>query len=125
MLVQIAKHRFFPATKRMIGQWHRDRHVHPNHANVDPVGKVPSRVAIAGKDGGAIAIFMIHRQPERLFIAGSPHRRQHRTKNFFFIDIHVRGDIVEQMRSDKKAFFIALQFKVATIYNKCRALIDA
>ena len=40
VLVQIAKHGFFPTTKGVIGKGHWDWNVNTDHANIDPIGKI-------------------------------------------------------------------------------------
>ena len=74
MLVEIAKHRFFPTAKGVIGQRHRNWHVDADHAHIDAVRKVTRGVAITGENGGAVTIFVIHGKAERLFIGFSTHR---------------------------------------------------
>ena len=41
------------------------------------------------------------------------------------VDVHVGGDVVEQVRPDEKAVLIALQLEVAAIDNQFGALVDA
>ena len=59
MLVQIAEHRFLPAAKGVVGQWHRDWHVDADHADIDARGKLTRGVTIAGEYGNAIAILIM------------------------------------------------------------------
>ena len=128
MLVQIAKARFLPAAEGVIGQRHRDWHIDAHHADVDAVGEIARRIAIAGKDRGAIAIFMIHGKADGLFIAGRAHGGQDRAENFGAIDVHIGRYPVKQMRADEIAVFIALQFEIAPINDKlgplCHAAFD-
>jgi hypothetical protein len=63
VLVQVAEDRFLPAAEGVIGQRHRDRHVDPHHADIDPAGEIPRGVAVAGEDRGAVAVFVVHREP--------------------------------------------------------------
>ncbi len=81
-------------------------------------------VAVAGKDRGAVAVFMVHGKAERLFIVLGAHRGQDGSEDFFFVDVHVLGDVVEQVRADEKAVLIALQVEVAAIDHQLGALID-
>src|SRR5882672_311105 len=50
VLVEIAEAGLLPATKRVIGDRHRDRHVDADHADIDLGGKIARGVAVAGED---------------------------------------------------------------------------
>ena len=115
MLVQIAEAGFLPAAKGVIGQRNRDWHVDPDHADIHARREVARGIAIAGKDRGAVAIFMVHRHFQRFFIGLGADSRQDRTKDLFAIDLHVGGDMVKEMRADKIAVLIALQVEVPPI----------
>jgi hypothetical protein len=55
----VAEQRPLPAAEGMIGHRHRDRNVDADHADLDAVGEIARRVAIAGEDRGAVAVFML------------------------------------------------------------------
>ena len=50
------------------------------------------------------------------------HHRKHRAENFFFIDGHLRGDVIEQRRPDEVALLVALHAEAATVHAKRRPL---
>ena len=58
MLVEIAEMGALPAAKSVIGERHGDRHIDADHADIDARGEIAGRVAIAGKESNAIAVFM-------------------------------------------------------------------
>jgi hypothetical protein len=125
MLVQIAKDRFFPATECVIGQRHRDWHVDADHADVDAVCEITRGVAIAGKDRCAVAVFVVDGKVDRLFICFGAHCGQNWAKDLFFIDVHVRCDMVKEVGTNKETVFVALKVKVATVDNQSCTLGDA
>ncbi len=125
MLVQVAKDRFLPAAKSVIGERHGDRHVDPDHADVDARCKVTRGVAVTGKDRRAVAHFVIHRKAKRLFIGFGADGRQNRPEDLVLVDVHIGGDVVKEVRADKEAFLVALQLKVAPVDNQRGPLIDA
>ena len=65
----IPKGRFFPSTECVVCQWHRDRHVDPDHTDVDALCEIARGVAVTGKDCRAVSVFVIHSKANRLFIA--------------------------------------------------------
>lgn len=55
----------FPAAEAVIRHRHRDRDVDPNHADLHLRREIPRRIAVAGKDGTAIAVFVFVHQVDR------------------------------------------------------------
>ena len=121
----ITEHRCLPAAKAVIGHRHRNRHIHPDHADIHLADKIARGIAIAGEDRGAIAIFMVDHQLACLFIALRTQHRQHRTENLVTIDRHVRGHLVEQRAADEKPVLIALQPQTAAIHHDIGAILFA
>ncbi len=76
VLVEVTEGGGLPAAEGMIGQRHRDRHVDADHADIDARGEVAGGVAVTGVDGNAVAIFVAHRQGERILVFLRPHHRQ-------------------------------------------------
>ena len=50
MLIEIAKRRAFPVTERVIGEWHRDRDIDADHANLNLGGEIARRIAVSGEN---------------------------------------------------------------------------
>ena len=123
MLVQVAKGRFLPAAEGVIGQRHRDRHVHTHHPDIDPVGKVAGGVAVAGKDRGAVAVFVVHRIAKSLFVGLGADGGQDGAEDLGLVDVHVGGHVVEQVRADKETVLVALQAEVTAIDDQFRPLV--
>src|SRR5208282_5334532 len=96
MLVEIAEPRALPAAESVIGDRHRDRHVDADHADLDLAGEVARRVAVAGEDRDAVAVFMVVAEAERFRIVVRADDREHRAENLFLVDAHVLGDMVEE-----------------------------
>jgi hypothetical protein len=56
----VAEDRGLPAAEGVIGDRHRDRHVDADHADLDVVGEGARGVAVAGEEGRAIAVGVVH-----------------------------------------------------------------
>ena len=125
MLVEVAEARALPASEGVEGQRHRNRHVHPNHANGDAGGEVARRVTIAGEDRNAIAIFMLRGQAQRLLVGAGPHHREDRAEDLLAIDAHLGAHMVEQAAAHVEAVLIALHDEVAPVHLELGALVDA
>ena len=59
MHVMIPEEGALPATEAVEGHGHRNRHVDPDHADIDLMGEASSSIAITGEDRGAVAIFVV------------------------------------------------------------------
>ena len=57
--MQVAEQAALPAAERVVGHGHRQRHVHAHHADLDVVGEIAGRLAVAREDAGAVAIFVV------------------------------------------------------------------
>ncbi len=68
---------------------------------------------------------MVHHHFQRIVIGFGAHGADNRAKDFGLVDVHIRGDIVKQMRANEEAVFIALQFEITVINHKGCALVNA
>src|SRR4051794_28768877 len=94
--VVVAEQRVFPAAKRMERHRHRDRHVHADHADVDPRREVARRTTVRSKDRNAVAVFVrVHHAHRAGHIRGA-HNTQDGTEDLLLVDTHVCTDMVEQ-----------------------------
>src|SRR5207248_7569604 len=66
VLADVAEAGALPPAEAMVGDRHRDRHVDPDHADVDARGEFAGGVAVAGEDGDAVAVLVLRRQLQRL-----------------------------------------------------------
>ena len=64
VLVEIAESGSLPAAKCEVGDRHRNGHVDADHADLHLRGKIARRVAIAGENGDAVAVFVLGRQAD-------------------------------------------------------------
>src|SRR5690606_17015522 len=86
-------------------------------------------VAVTGKAtdaiGELVAVDQLHRGGE----IGHAYARQHRTEDFFFVDAHLGGDVVEQRATEPETLVAAFArlgtLKLATIGQQCSAFVDA
>src|ERR1700729_793934 len=96
VLVEVAEARALPAAKRVVGDWDRDWHVDPDHADLDLAREVARRVAVASEDRDAVAVLMVVAQTQRLAIVVRAHDREHRAEDLLLVDAHVLRHVVEQ-----------------------------
>ncbi len=108
----------------MIGDRDRDRHVDPDHADIDAGSEFARRVAIAGEDCDAVAILVLAGEGEGLFKVLGAHDLQHGAEDLVVIAGHVRGDPVEQRRAEEVAFLMPLHGKAAAVDDELAAFID-
>src|SRR5215207_8472932 len=125
MLVEVAEAGALPAAEGVVGDRHRDRHVDAHHADVDFGGEVARRVAVAGEDGDAIAVFVLVGQAHGLIVVPGAHHREHRPKNFFLINSHFGPHLVEQAAPHVKTVLVALKAEIAPVHDEVRALLHA
>ena len=65
MLVQVSEAGTLPSSEGVVGERYRDGEIHPDHADIHPVGEVTCRIAVAGKDGHAVPIIVLGWKPQR------------------------------------------------------------
>src|SRR3569833_1999324 len=123
VLVDVAEGRALPAAEGVIGHRHRDRHIDPDHADVDAGGEVARRAAVLGEDGHAVAVLVLGRQGERLLKGLGAQDLQHRPEDLLVVGLHVRLDLVEQGRPDEEALLVALQAELAPVDNQLGAFL--
>src|ERR1700691_2210447 len=89
MHVMVAKERALPAAKAVEGHRYGDRNVDANHAHLHLVGKGARGVSVAGKDAGAVAVFVIVHQVQSLLKARNAQHGEDGTKDLFAVDAHL------------------------------------
>ena len=67
---------------------------------------------------------MIITQAQSFFISFGPQHTEHGPEDFFLIDTHIFGDIIEQCAAQEITIFIALHFKATAINGEFCALFD-
>src|SRR5204863_9931252 len=66
VLVDVAEGRALPAAEGVVGDRHRDRHIDPDHADVDAAGELAGGAAVAGEDGHPVAVLVVRGIAQRL-----------------------------------------------------------
>ncbi len=122
MHVVVAEQRGLPAAEAVERHRHRDRHVDADHADLDLVRELARRVAVAGEDGGAVAVFVLVDHAGRRLVVRRTHDRQHRAEDLLLIDRHVGGDVVEQRAAQEVAVLVALHLEAASVDHELGAL---
>jgi len=117
VLVEIAEAAPLPAAECVVGQRHRDGHVDADHADLALGREVARRIAVAGIDGDAIAVFVVIHQLQALGGVLGAHYTQHGAKDLLLVDFHVGRHVVEQAAAEMKALFMALRMKRCADYG--------
>ena len=68
---------------------------------------------------------MVGWQAQSLVVVMRAHHREHRAEDFFLVDPHVLGDVVEQTTAHIESVLIALHLEATAIHRELRALLDA
>ena len=84
---------------------HRNRDVDADHTHLNAPRKLTCHIAVAGETTHAVAKLVCVDQIHRLRKVFDAHAAQHGAKNFFFVDAHLRRDMVKQSAAHPKAFF--------------------
>src|SRR6185369_1718021 len=124
VLADVAEARPLPAAEAVIGDRDRDRHVDTDHADVHARGEFARGMAVAGEDRDAVSIVVLRGEPDRFLEVLRPDHLQDRAENLFPVALHVGCDMVEEGRTDEKAFFVALQFEATAVDDELGALVD-
>src|SRR5699024_3641852 len=67
MLVQVTETRGLPTAEGVVSNWHWDRHVDANHADVDLGCKIPCRSIVRRKDCHSVAVLVFGRKLHGFF----------------------------------------------------------
>src|SRR3546814_12222593 len=59
ILVGVAKGAALPPAEAVVGDRHRDRHIDPDHADIDAAGKLARGMAVAREDRDTVAILVL------------------------------------------------------------------
>ena len=82
---------------------HRDRHVNADHADFDTVRELARRVAIARKNGRAVAVLVLVDQANSFVEGVDPDHCQHRAENLLAVNAHILAGVIEQRRAEEVA----------------------
>ncbi len=89
------------------------------------VGKGAGRVAVAGEDGGAVAVFVAVDEIGGLVVAARAHHAEHRPEDFVLCRWSCPGHAVEQRAAEEEAALVALQLKPAPVDDQLGAFAHA
>ena len=109
----------------MEGHWNGYRHVDPNHSGLDIMYKLTRGVAVAGKDGAAVAELMAVYQLQRAVVVRHADNTQYRAKNLFAPDSHFRRHVVEQRSANVVTLFETGNSQLAPVNHQRRPFADA
>ena len=85
MLVQVAEAGALPTAERVVGDRNGDRNIDADHTNLHAGREVASGIAVAGEDGDAVAVLVIARQTQRLFVVVRADDLQDGSEDLFLI----------------------------------------
>ncbi|MCY1435313.1 hypothetical protein D9M71_514030 [compost metagenome] len=101
--MHVTEQRTLPAPKTVPRHRYRDRHVDADHTHLDAAGEFAGDVTVAGVARRAVAELMGVDQIDRLGKILDAHARQHRSEDFFLVDLHLGGDMVEHRATQPEA----------------------
>src|ERR1700743_238515 len=78
VLVEVAEAGPLPAAEGVVGHRNRDRHVHPDHADLDPGDEIACGVAVTGEDRKAVAVLVFRGKSQGLLVVMRQHDAQPR-----------------------------------------------
>src|SRR5215213_9584694 len=93
--VGIAEEAGLPAAEAVVAHRHRDRHVDADHADVDVPLELAGGAAVAGEDGGAVAVRVGVDQRHALVVRRHPSDRQDGPEDLVLVRLHVRCHAVQ------------------------------
>src|SRR4051794_26311006 len=103
VLADIAEAGALPSAEAVITDGHRNRHVDADHPDIDAGGEFARGVAVAGEDRGAVAVFVLRGEGERLLEVLRADDLQHRAENLVLVALHAGRHVIEQSRADEEA----------------------
>ena len=121
----VAEQRTLPAAEGMPGHRHGNGHVDADHADLDLAGEGARHAAIGREAGHAIAELMGVDQCHGRRKVRHAHHAQHRSEDFFAVDVHGGLHIVEQRAAQEEALFVARHLQAAAIGHQRGARGDA
>src|SRR6185312_11993971 len=125
VLADVAEARALPPAEAVVADRYRDRHVDPDHADVDAMGEFARGVAVAGEDRDSVAVLVLARKAYRLLEVLDPDHLQDGAENFILVGLHVGRDAVKEGRADEEAILMALEHESASIDDELGAFVDA
>ena len=113
--MMVTKQTAFPAAKAVERERYRNRHIHAHHAHLHAINERTRHRTIGGVNTRAVAVFMIIDQFQCRGEIRFAHHAQHRAENFFFVNRHLRRDVVKQRTAQEIP---------RLIHNRMRTTID-
>src|SRR4030095_12245524 len=122
--VEVAEQRILPAAEGKESDRNRDRHVHPDHADLYLVLEAAGSSTRLGEYRRAVGIWIAVDQRDRILEGFRPQHDEHRTEDLIAINLHFGRDIVEKRRAEKKTFLVVRDRLIAAVDDQFRAFVD-
>ena len=100
----VAEEGALPAAEAVEGHGDGDGHVDADHADLDAVDEVAGGVAVAGEDGGPVAVFVVVDHLEGGFEVVDTDDSEDGAEDLFAVDLHLGLYVVEEAGSEEEAF---------------------
>src|ERR1035437_7204659 len=99
----VAKERALPAAEAVERHRDRDGHVNANHAGLNGVGEGAGSVAVAGEDGGAVAVLVLVGKLQGSLEVVDADDAEDGAEDLFLVDLHVGLYVVEEAGPKEEA----------------------
>src|SRR6476620_6627903 len=93
--VLVTEERVLPPPEGVERHRDRDGHVDADHPDVHPTLEAPGGLATGGEDRCAVAVGVAVDQRDGFVDIVDPDHGEHGTEDLLLVDIHVRGDVVD------------------------------
>ncbi len=120
----VAEEGALPASEAVEGHGDGDGHVDAYHADLDAVDEVAGGVAVAGEDGGPVAVLVLVDHLEGGFEVVDAHDSEDGSEDLLAVDLHVGLYVVEEAGSEEEAFAPG-KGGLTAVYDELSALLGA
>src|SRR5437879_1560733 len=104
--VHVTEQTLLPAAETMPGHRHWDRHVDPDHADLNSPSELACHVPVAGVARHAVAELVRVHEVHSLSEILHAHATQHGSEDFFPVDAHLRGHLIEESAAEPEAALV-------------------
>src|SRR5699024_161849 len=109
----------------MPSQRHRNGYINTYHPYFDAASKFTCDIAVTRIASNPIRKGVTIYQSHRIGKIIDPHTCQHRTKDFFLVDLHIWTHVIKQSGHDKKALLVTRYGAPTTINHQTGPLVHA
>src|SRR5690348_4730444 len=106
--MHVTEQALLPPAESMPGHRYGDRHVDTHHADLDAAAEFTGDISIAGITRDAVAELVGVDEIDRCGKVLHPDTHQHGAEDLFFVDPHLRRDMIDQRATEPEAVLVTL-----------------